>query len=69
MSRTLLGAAAVGAAFFGAPYIDVADLNLVADVSAVNAVPELSNWAMLGLGFVSIGFAGSTKRKDGRIAI
>jgi hypothetical protein len=31
-------------------------------------VPELSTWAMLGLGFVSLGFVGSRKRNTARIA-
>jgi hypothetical protein len=31
-------------------------------------VPEMSTWAMLGLGFVSLGFVGSRKRKSARIA-
>jgi hypothetical protein len=34
----------------------------------VAGVPELSTWAMLGLGFASLGFVGARKRKTARIA-
>jgi hypothetical protein len=35
---------------------------------SVTGVPELSTWAMLGLGFVSLGFVGARKRNTARIA-
>jgi len=36
--------------------------------AVTTGVPELSTWAMLGLGFVSLGFVGSRKRNTARIA-
>jgi hypothetical protein len=36
---------------------------------AVAGVPEMSTWAMLGLGFASLGFAGTRKREQARIAV
>ena len=69
MSRTLFGAAAFGVVILGAPAFANAGLSLVADLSTANTLPDISNWAMVSLGFASIGFAGSRKRKDSRIAV
>ena len=67
MSRTLFGAAAFGATLLGAPAVADAGFHIVSELDLTEALPDLSNWAMIGLGLVSIGFAGSSKRKDDRI--
>ena len=35
---------------------------------SASPVPEMSTWAMLGLGFASLGFVGARSRKTARIA-
>jgi uncharacterized membrane protein len=69
MSRTLFGAAAIGATLLGAPAFANAGLDLAAELHMVNALPDLANWAMVGLGFVSLGFAGPSKRNDDRFDV
>jgi hypothetical protein len=75
-------AGAAGWAYFGAVtgvnYIAVFQGDVSHKVSSaasfsltppvVAGVPELSTWAMLGLGFASLGFVGARKRKTDRIA-
>ena len=37
-------------------------------VTTTGAVPELSTWAMMAVGFVGLGFAGYRKARDGRVS-
>jgi hypothetical protein len=51
--------------------LSIQDLNLnangndfgVANISLVEAVPETATWAMMGVGFAGLAFAGSRRRR------
>jgi hypothetical protein len=61
--------AAAGAYYLQLSGVSRAPLALAGTVAtaSIAAVPEMSTWAMLGLGFASLGFAGARKRKSARM--